>query len=158
MPRHARATGRADEAKQQYQHGRRLLKESGKEGSALLFQALRGAPGRERASLSAASVPVPAELPAAPSGTQADLVGREDEWTRLTEAFATTLSSRCNQFMLVSGVAGIGKSRLLEACSAHVRAAGAYLLEASAFESEQPRPLGLWLDAFQRHDPEASIV
>ncbi len=49
----------------------------------------------------------------------APLVGRADEWSRLVEALALARGDR-SQMLLVSGEAGIGKTRLLEDFLAHV--------------------------------------
>ncbi len=56
----------------------------------------------------------------------------------------------------MTGEPGIGKSRLLEVGLGLAREAGAWALQASAFESEAIRPFALWTDALRGVDPEAA--
>jgi hypothetical protein len=67
-----------------------------------------------------------------------------------------TVASRRGGVLLVTGEPGIGKSRLLEAVLALARGAGAWVLAASAFESESIRPFALWIDALRSVDAEAA--
>jgi hypothetical protein len=60
--------------------------------------------------------------------------------------------------VLVTGEPGIGKSRLLEAGVALAREGGAWILPASAFESESIRPFALWTDALRAVDPTAAAA
>ncbi|HET7794534.1 MAG TPA: AAA family ATPase [Rhizobacter sp.] len=53
--------------------------------------------------------------------------------------------------LLLSGVPGIGKSRVLEAALAMAREHGAFVLRAAAFESDAIRPFSIWTDALRLH-------
>jgi hypothetical protein len=137
--------GRADEAEQQLRMGERLLKEIGRAPRGLLIEARYEPPPNEPA-------PEPATAPRAASRALAPAVAsatREASLTDVTERGRARL-------VLVQGEPGIGKSRLLEVAADLARSAGAYLLEASAFESEAIRPFALWIDALRRLAPDAA--
>src|SRR5690606_2655709 len=87
---------------------------------------------------------------ASPSTGDTTLVGRTEELARISSVLADAIAERRGRLVLVCGEPGIGKSRLLEAAAALARDAGAFLLEASAFESESIRPFALWIDALRR--------
>lgn len=52
------------------------------------------------------------------------LVGREDELRQFDAALASVASKRTGRLLLLRGEAGIGKTRLVEACAERARAAG----------------------------------
>jgi len=173
------ALGRADQAEQQYRTGAKLLKEAGAAPTGELSRALRGEPGARRGavepepsgartasvatfrstfapSLSTPSARVPstpsARVQSMPSADAAEsaLIGRDAELERIASTFARAVDERRGRLVLVCGEPGIGKSRLLEAAAALARDAGAFMLEACAFESESIRPFALWIDALRR--------
>jgi DNA-binding SARP family transcriptional activator len=148
------ALGRHDQATQQHQLGLRLLKEAGAQSTGALGHAMRAAPTRAR--------PTERKEPAAPARTAAPgsaatpLFGRGAELQRIVAALDRTVTSRRRGVLLVTGEPGIGKSRLLDAGLALAREAGAWILPASAFESESIRPFALWTDALRSVDPDAA--
>ncbi|HEY5657184.1 MAG TPA: AAA family ATPase, partial [Myxococcota bacterium] len=146
-------SGRDDEAEQQFRLGKRLLKEIGATSRGLLVDARYEKPEAQRAT-----APRIAPIrPAAPvTRTTSLLVGREGETGRLQTAFEECVRLGRARLMLLQGEPGIGKSRLLEVGSEFARGADAYLLEASAFESETIRPFALWIDALRRLGPQAA--
>jgi hypothetical protein len=73
----------------------------------------------------------------------------------LEAAFSEVCASARAKLLFIQGEAGIGKSRLLETLGTRAREAGAYVLEAGAFESEAIRPFALWIDALRRLGSEA---
>jgi DNA-binding SARP family transcriptional activator/tetratricopeptide (TPR) repeat protein len=76
------------------------------------------------------------------------MVGRADELTRLTASWREAASGRA-QLVLVSGEAGVGKTRLVEELRAR---AGAVSVEARAYPSEAPLAYGVataWLRSEQ---------
>jgi DNA-binding SARP family transcriptional activator/tetratricopeptide (TPR) repeat protein len=146
-------TGRADEAEQQCRLGERMLKEIGGASRGLLAEARHEPPPTRQPS----ELTSPARLPS-PALTSATrpLVGREAEVGHLASRLEQSTESKRAGVVLIQGEPGIGKSRLLEVAGELARDAGAYLLEASAFESETIRPFGLWIDALRRRAPEAA--
>jgi DNA-binding SARP family transcriptional activator len=146
-------SGRDDEAEQQLRLGQRLLKEIGATSRGLLADARYEKPEVGSASTSR----IPPSRPAVPvAPTTRLLVGRESETGRLQSAFEECVRLGRARIALLHGEPGIGKSRLLEVASDLARSAGAFLLEASAFESETMRPFALWIDALRRLGPEAA--
>ena len=155
------ALGRRDQAVQQHQLGLRLLKEAGVQSTGELARALRAVaahPRRTEAGMSAVgSKPTPDRAPA-PSGEPASssrrpLFGRDAEVQRIAAALDRVVQARRGSVLLVTGEPGIGKSHLLETGIALARAAQAWVLEASAYESESIRPFALWTDALREVDP-----
>ncbi|HEX7081599.1 MAG TPA: AAA family ATPase [Gammaproteobacteria bacterium] len=165
------ALGRTDQAEQQYRTGARLLQEAGAAPTGALYRALRGEPGARRAAGGAESVearrasvaehrasvaerraaagaPQPPKAPGGAGDTA--LIGRDEELERIATALARAVAERRGRLVLVCGEPGIGKSRLLEAAAGLARDAGAFMLEACAFESESIRPFALWIDALHR--------
>jgi DNA-binding SARP family transcriptional activator len=146
-------SGRDDEAEQQFQMGQRLLREVGVASRGLLadarFEAIESAPH------SAPRVPARSQAVSVARATPL-LVGRDDETTRIAASLHETVELARARLMLLQGEPGIGKSRLLEVGAELARGAGAYLLEASAFESEVIRPYALWIDALRRLGPDAA--
>ena len=138
---------RRQEAEQQYRMGVEKLREAGAGDSALLYRALRGAPGAGPAA------PLARESPIAPA-VDRTLVGRERELATLRELVDGLVGGAGARALLIRGEPGMGKSRLLQATAAMAREAGAGLLKASAFESERIRPFAAWNDALRRALPD----
>jgi predicted ATPase len=59
------------------------------------------------------------------------------------------VAGRAGQAVLMVGEPGIGKTRLLDELGDRVRRAGGVLLYARAFEAEQARPYGIWIEALR---------
>jgi DNA-binding NtrC family response regulator len=78
-----------------------------------------------------------APAPAAPNGeSKLGLVGRERELERLEALFAAARDGRAGRVALVTGEAGIGKSRLLDEMARRLRDAGAPVLEGRCVEAQ----------------------
>jgi hypothetical protein len=94
---------------------------------------------KETASDSSLSGAPPAlsPAPAAPSpvsSANVPLVGRSAEWAKLSEAYAD--SSTHSSIIILSGEAGIGKTRLAEELVAYARSKGASVVAARCYEGE----------------------
>jgi hypothetical protein len=85
---------------------------------------------------------------AAPPATDAPLVGRQVELTRLRRRLDAARRG-AGQVILVTGEAGVGKSRLLEEMTSAAVARGTRLLGGRAWETEQILPFQPWVDAFR---------
>jgi DNA-binding SARP family transcriptional activator/tetratricopeptide (TPR) repeat protein len=144
---------REDEAEQQFRMGKRLLKEVGATSRGLLADARYEA--TESAQPTLPRVPARSHTPSV-AHTARTLVGREDETAWLEARLRETIELGRARLTLLQGEPGIGKSRLLQVGAELARDAGAYLLEASAFESETIRPFALWIDALRRLGPDAA--
>jgi DNA-binding SARP family transcriptional activator len=156
------ALGRADQAAQQYEAGKRMLDEARIPSSGELFRAWRGAPGTTPARAPAQPLVLPQEpAPRAPAAVPTDpasdarLIGRDAELARVAQALESAATERRGGVLLIDGEAGIGKTRLLEATAALARERGAVILSACAYESESMRPMALWSDALQALGPDA---
>src|SRR5207253_10969862 len=68
------------------------------------------------------------------SSANVPLVGRSVEWAKLSEAY--TSSSSHSSIIILSGEAGIGKTRLAEELVAYVRSKGASVVAARCYEGE----------------------
>ncbi len=77
-----------------------------------------------------------------------DIVGRVRELARADELIAEASAGR-GAVLLIEGVAGIGKTRLLREISAAAAAAGHHVLRANASELEQPFAFGLARQAIE---------
>ncbi len=149
------ATGRTEEAEQQYRLGMRMNEEVGSPSSGELYRAWRGTPGAGAPAPVAPAAPAPREPVA--KQTVAGVVGRDAELERLEEVLTGAIQERRAALLLLKGDPGIGKSRLLQVASASAQQAGAFVLEASAFESETIRPFALWIDAFRKLGAENEV-
>jgi len=147
------ASGRNDEADQQYGLGLRMLKEAGVAPTGAL-NAARQRQQPEPASRAAAPGSAPIRQPAVELSS--GLVGRDREAAEMAALLDTVRAGGGARFALIRGEPGIGKTRLIEAVSALAKGSGATVLHASAYESESIRPFALWIDALHRHDPAAS--
>lgn len=163
------ALGRAQEAAQQYELGARMLKEIGAQPTGTLYRAWRGTPGAASGTPASSAPPASPAEPAESSSRRAEaadeggphrasaaapraarpLFGRQAETAQLQEALRQSVEQRHARVVMLSGEPGIGKSRLLEVVGESARKAGAFMLEASAFESEAIRPFALWVDALR---------
>jgi DNA-binding SARP family transcriptional activator len=139
------------EAEEQYQLGLRLLKEAGVQATGALLAARR-----------APRIDAPPRL--APHGRRGGdaerapvdqrLVGREAEMALIADTLADVTRTPRAAMLLLSGVPGIGKSRVLEAAWALAREQGAFVLRAAAFESDALRPFSVWTDALRLQDAQ----
>jgi DNA-binding SARP family transcriptional activator/predicted ATPase len=145
---------RLDEAEQQFQLGVRMLKEAGIVSSGALLQARRGPMAESPRSEVRLAARETISIPRAP--VRDALIGRDAEAQQLADTLSRVLESKHAEILLVRGEPGIGKSRLLEHAAGLARDAGAYVLRASAFESEAIRPFALWIDAMRTTHPEAA--
>ncbi len=108
---------------------------------AILQSAASPAPGARR--------PAPlAPGRATPPAADAPLVGRQTELTRLRQRLQAAWRGT-GQVILVTGEAGIGKSRLVEELAAAATARGTRVLVGRAFETEQILPFRPWVDALR---------
>ena len=104
--------------------------------------------------LQRAAAPAPgARRPAASARTglaadDAPIVGREAELARVRARLRAALRGE-GQVLLVTGEAGIGKSRLLDELAAMAAAHGARMLVGRAYETEQILPFRPWVDALR---------
>jgi hypothetical protein len=138
------------EAEEQFQLGLRILKEAAIPSSGALVAARR-APRIDAPPKRELVAPLP-EVPAAAPATQG-LFGREAEMAGIADALnEVTGKSRC-AMLLLAGAPGIGKTRVLEMALALARDSGAFVLQATAFESDAIRPFALWIDALRALDP-----
>ena len=168
------ALGRHDQAAQQREMGLRLLKEAGVQSTGELARALRGVAPHPRSIESGAptapsspradsNLPAESNVPAgsrpAPfagepaSSYRRPLFGRDAEVQRIAAVLDRVVHERRGTVLLFTGEPGIGKSHLLETGIALAREARAWVLEASAYESESIRPFALWTDALRKVDP-----
>ncbi len=154
--------GLRQEAEVQYQSGRRLLLELGARDLDELEQAWRRTRSAPPAKLSLEAAvtapPVMARTSAPASGPvsapasaryASPFVGRHEECQRLGRALAEVARGR-GQVLLMSGEAGVGKTRMLQELLAKARQAGSTVLTASAYEVESRRPFGPWIDALRQ--------
>ncbi len=84
------------------------------------------------------------------------LIGRDAEIARLRRAREDAWSGR-SQTMLVTGEAGIGKTRVLEETAAEATAAGGAVLVGRFNETEQALPFRGWIDAFRSGEVLAGL-
>jgi DNA-binding SARP family transcriptional activator len=137
------------EAEQQYQLGLRMLREAGVTPSGALHAARRGP------RFDASPVAVQADLaPAEPLHKVASvgLVGREEEIGRLANTIGDVIRERQAEVVLVRGAPGIGKTRVLESVLDIARRQDAFVLQATAFESDALRPFSVWIDSLRTLD------
>jgi DNA-binding SARP family transcriptional activator len=113
---------------------------------ALYRELLRGAGGSPGARRRAVASP-----PGSPGGgttAHPALVGRAAELGALRDALEQALDHGA-RVAVVTGEAGIGKSRLVEELRAEAAARGARLLWAWCYETERSLPFRPWVDAFR---------
>jgi predicted ATPase len=147
--------GRHAEARQVIEIGKRLAIELGTGNSALLEKIERELP-----SHGAPDVPVHVDhvqhLPideALPEwGAKLEMIGRENEHTRVRVRLDRARDSRRGEVFLISGEQGIGKSRFLAELSAGMAGKGT-VLQGRSYEAEARRPYGPWIDAIRSLHP-----
>lgn len=104
----------------------------------------------------AATAPAPpAALPVA--GPSFPIVGRAAEWNTLQAAYRAAGSD--GRLVVLEGEAGIGKTRLAEACLQHVRGQGAVAVVARCYEGELNLAYGPFVEAVRSalgHDTSAT--
>jgi DNA-binding SARP family transcriptional activator len=83
------------------------------------------------------------------------LIGRDSERTRLHRAVDEAWRG-AGKLSLLSGDAGVGKTRLLEDVASHAVRRGGRILRARCFESEKILPLAVWADLLQG-DPSLAM-
>lgn len=134
------------EAEEQYRLGLRMLKEVGVESSGALLAARR-TPRIDRQAVPPPAEPVPEPVPR--GRAERVLVGREAEVALITETFDKGVAKSRGGLMLLRGAPGIGKTRLMDHLRERSRERDAFVLQASAFESDAIRPFALWIDALR---------
>jgi DNA-binding SARP family transcriptional activator len=138
--------GQPVEAEEQYQLGLRMLKEAGIQSSGALLAARRA----PRIDSPPAPKAVAPEAPVAvPRRVAAGLIGRDAEIERITTIFERGVEQSRAGLTLLSGAPGMGKTRLLDQLLLLAREREAYVLQATAFESDAIRPFALWIDALR---------
>jgi DNA-binding SARP family transcriptional activator/tetratricopeptide (TPR) repeat protein len=138
------ALGRRREALQQYESCRRvILDHMGARPSAALERARMALDAEEPGRGVVVWPQAETTAPAIP------LVGRVDERSQIEEVVAAATSGQLRDVLLVTGEAGIGKTRLLEEVAHQVQAAGGTVLIGRAYEAETVRPYGPWIDAMR---------
>ncbi len=151
--------GRGREAERQVESCLRILRqELGVARSEVLEAARAAIRVPSVASESAASRPPaavgpdggrgPGPEPAAPANGIPAIVGRAVERRRLTESLAAAAAGAART-LLVTGEAGIGKSRLLAELAGEASRRGGLVLQGRGFEAERGRPYGPWSDALR---------
>jgi len=154
-------TGRATEARQQYELGARMLREAGATPTGALTRALAGAaaaaaPQAPPEPIAAAPALDAGEL--TPKSSLHDVVGRKAELLQIAASIESAIKLGRAGFIVLRGDPGIGKSRLLDAAAELAQRAGAWVLQSSAYESESIRPFAIWIDALRRAAPEAAVA
>jgi len=138
------ALGRTRDALQQYESCRRMLADQiGAKPSVALEQARQALGASERSRI----LPVPPHVHKDTSVLP--LVGRVAECAQIEHLVSAGKSGQASDLLLITGEAGIGKSRMLEAVARQVRASGGIVLTGRAYEAEAVRPYGPWIDAIR---------
>jgi len=95
-------------------------------------------------------VAVEPKAAAAAAPQAAAFVGRDDARAALRSAWAAALEARRSAVALVTGPAGIGKTRLAEVTCAEIEAAGGLVLSGRAREGEGVPAFWLWAQVLRR--------
>lgn len=143
------AARQVGDAEEQYQFGLRMLKEAGLASTGALLAA------RHMPRIDAPPRPSSAPRPVAEAATSPplELVGREAEMTLIDDTIADAARNRQAAIVLITGVPGIGKTRVLEAALVRAQERNAFVLRAAAFESDTIRPFSVWIDGLRMLDP-----
>ncbi len=150
--------GRVDRALEVYERCRRMLSDRlGVEPSEALEAArrrLKGSPPSATPAVEAvlSALPHPDGLPPIGPGDP-PLVGRRAELAALLRPLGNDGANRRTHVVLVTGEAGIGKTRLLREMVGVVRARGGWVVSGRVFESEEVRPYGPWVDMLRGLPP-----
>ncbi|MGH7307634.1 MAG: ATP-binding protein [Candidatus Rokuibacteriota bacterium] len=86
------------------------------------------------------------------SSPDGSMVGRVSEIESLREAVERTRGSGA-RVMMISGEAGIGKTRLIQELTGEASRRGIRVLSAVCHETEQPLPFRPWVDALRSESP-----
>lgn len=140
------AANQTAEAEEQFQLGLRMLKEAGVTPSGAMVAARQG-PRIDRVP----STPIPRKSRdvKAPAPRRRGLVGRKEEVGTLVEALDAVCADHKAAMVVVRGVPGIGKSCVLHSLLEYAEDANAFILQATAFESDAIRPFALWIDSLR---------
>jgi DNA-binding SARP family transcriptional activator len=103
------------------------------------------------ASAPPSSPPLDALARSRPAPTPVPLIGRDAEMARLRRALDEAWRG-AGKLSLLSGDAGVGKTRILEDVALHARRRGGRILRGRCFESEEVLPFAVWADLL-RGDP-----
>jgi DNA-binding SARP family transcriptional activator/tetratricopeptide (TPR) repeat protein len=117
---------------------------------------LRGAAGESRSQSELGSRHGPARSRSSREHGEPALIGRDAELARLRRVREDAWT-RSAQAVLVTGEAGIGKTRVLEELAVEAAAAGGEVLVGRFHESEQALPFQGWIDALRRGDVLGSL-
>ena len=139
-------SGRHGDALRAYQRVRGVLADELGLDPGLELRDLERAILGQRAALDDLLVPVQRRRRIRRTPRRTSLVGRAEEWSAITGFLER--DERGRLFLLV-GEPGIGKTRLLEEAQAHVESGGGLVIAGRAFEAEQGRPYGAWVDALR---------
>jgi len=142
------ATQRLAEADEQYQLGIRMLKEVGAVPSPELHQVHRAPMASSPPVVARPKAAATPDIPK--SGLRPNtLFGRDGEAEFLVNALSAAVASSRAEIILVHGVPGIGKSRVLEFVKERSVELDALILQATAFESDAMRPFAMWIDSLR---------
>lgn len=139
--------GRRREALAQYDQARRVLERAGLPLSGDLHRA-RHAMGRTLATKST-SDPPPAGAATVRRITDVPLIGRAGEKVKIDALVSEAAGGQATPMLLVTGEAGIGKTRVLDHFSQRMALIGGRCLRGRAFEAEAAHPYGAWIDALR---------
>jgi len=145
--------GREAEAGQQYKAACRLLKDSGVPLCGQLQSARDQRLEPETSRIPAREPPAPSREAASPGAAggfrPARLAGRKREFDHLLSILKEVQSGRKEKAVLLTGEPGVGKTRLMAELQASVLRRGGTVLAGCAWEAEQGRPYGAWIDALR---------
>jgi DNA-binding SARP family transcriptional activator len=159
--------GRVLEARQHVDATRRTFSELGLvlrgplDEAARALQSPMAVQAAARTSLAEKEAPAPSgRLRPAPIGRSTihglRLVGRDASVARLAETLDAAKAQGRARVILLRGEPGVGKSRLLVEVAIEVRRRRGTPIEGAAFELEQARAYGPWIDALRRL-PKSSL-
>ena len=156
--------GRRAAALQQYQAcvgwlERELGAEPEEETRTLYRELLRGSQaGRESARPPGGPSTTPLGERRSQPASNSPMIGRGDAMTAMRQALEHALDDG-GRVVLVTGEAGIGKTRLIQEFSAEAMRRGLLVLSAWCHETEQPLPFRPWIDALRDSGtPLASLL
>lgn len=139
-------SNQSTEAEEQYQLGLRMLKEAGISPSGAMNAARQG-PRVDRPRVVASPEPTPSI--ARPRVQSRGLVGRKEEVGLLVDTLDHVIASGAASMVLVRGVPGMGKSRVLQSLLEYAADQETFVLNATAFESDEMRPFAMWIDSLR---------
>ncbi|HLK38602.1 MAG TPA: AAA family ATPase [Polyangiaceae bacterium] len=144
------ASGRRGAAVQQYRSlvnalARELGVEPDGQTKGLHDEILRMSSAAAAAAPPAPSWPLPALARSRQAPPPSPLIGRDGEVARLHGALDDAWRG-AGKLLLLSGDAGVGKTRILEDVALHARRRGGRVLRGRCFESEEVLPFAVWAD------------